>query len=78
MKMLTPLNKLLPGQSGTIKKILGTGKTRKRLLEMGFIPGQQITVKKLAPLADPVEFKLLGYHISLRREEAATVLTQVC
>jgi Fe2+ transport system protein FeoA len=76
--ILTPLSQLVTGQSGTIKKVLGTGKTRKRLLEMGFIPGTEITVKKRAPLADPVEFVLLGYHISLRREEAASVITQPC
>ncbi len=76
--MLIPLSQLLPGQSGTIKKVLGTGKIKKRLLEMGFIPGNEITVKKRAPLADPVEFKLLGYNISLRREEAASVMMKPC
>ena len=45
---------------------------------MGFIPGNEITVKKRAPLADPVEFELLGYRISLRREEAAAVMTLLC
>jgi len=76
--MLTPLSQLLPGQSGTIKKVLGSGRIRQRLLEMGFIPGNQVTMKKCAPLADPVEFVLLGYHISLRKEEAAIVITQPC
>ena len=75
---LTPLDQLNPGQGGTIKKILGKGKTRKRLLEMGFIPGNEVTVEKQAPLADPVEFVLLGYHISLRRKEASSVIMLPC
>ena len=76
--MLIPLSQLSPGESGTIKKVEGTGKIRKRLLEMGFVPGKKITVEKRAPLADPIEFSLLGYHISLRRTEAAFILTQTC
>lgn len=76
--MNIPLSKLTPGQTGIIKKILGTGTTKKRLLEMGFIPGNKVKVEKCAPLADPMEYVLLGYHVSLRRKEADTVITIPC
>lgn len=76
--MNIPLSQLIPGQTGVIKKILGTGTTKKRLLEMGFIPGNKIKVEKLAPLADPMEYVLLGYHVSLRRKEADSVMTLPC
>ena len=60
---------------GTCKvvKVTGDKNIKKRLLEMGFIRGTEIHVQKQAPLGDPVELVLKGYHLSLRREEAKDV-----
>ncbi|MDP8212958.1 MAG: ferrous iron transport protein A [Candidatus Zapsychrus exili] len=56
-----------------INKIAGNKAIKKRLLEMGFIKGTEIYVEKVAPLGDPMELVLKGYHLSLRREEADDV-----
>ena len=49
------------------------GAFRKRLLEMGFVPGEEVYVVRSAPLKDPIEYNLLGYHVTLRRQEAETI-----
>ena len=56
-----------------VVKVTGNKAIRKRLLEMGFVKGTDIYVSKQAPLGDPMELVLKGYHISLRREEAGDV-----
>jgi ferrous iron transport protein B len=53
-----------------ISKVLGHGSFRKRISEMGFVAGKEVTVMKNAPFKDPVEYRLLGYNVSLRRAEA--------
>ena len=53
-----------------ITKVLGHGSFRRRISEMGFVAGKEVTVLKNAPLYDPVEYQLLGYNVSLRRAEA--------
>ena len=68
-----PLADLDPGQSGEIVDVSGGGDMEIRLLEMGLTPGVRITVVKRAPLGDPLELRVRGYHVSLRRAEAATV-----
>ena len=67
------LNELKEGQRGIITRIKGNGAFRKRILEMGFIKGKQVTVVKAAPLQDPVEFRILQSNVSLRRSEAALI-----
>lgn len=64
------------GTTVRVVKVHGTGAFRQRLLEMGFVKGAEVTVLKNAPLRDPVEYKILGSHISLRHSEAAQV--EVC
>lgn len=71
------LNQLRPGETGVIVRVTGEGAFRKRLLEMGFLKGVEVYVEKYAPLADPVEFVLKGYHVSLRREEAEKIFVEV-
>ena len=61
------------GQKAVIVKVHGHGGFRKRLIEMGFIQGKQVKVVMNAPLKDPVEYEILGYRISLRREEAEKI-----
>jgi ferrous iron transport protein A len=70
------LNELQTGDRGIIVRITGTGRFRQRLMEMGFVPGAEIIVEKYAPLKDPIEYVLKGYHVSLRHEEAERVLVR--
>lgn len=56
-----------------IVKLTGNKAIKKRLLEMGFVKGTKIYVEKVAPLGDPMELVLKGYHLSLRRSEADDV-----
>jgi Fe2+ transport system protein FeoA len=53
---------------------MAQGRIRQRLLEMGFIRGATLKVEKLAPLGDPMELIIKGYHLSLRREEGQCIL----
>ena len=64
------LSELRTGEKGVIVKVLGHGGFRKRIVEMGFIKGKTIEVILNAPLKDPIKYRLLGYEISLRRQEA--------
>ena len=75
---LTTLDELHTEEEGTIVKILGNGAFRQRLLEMGFLPGTKVKVIRYAPLEDPVEYEVKGYHVALRHEEAAKVLVEKC
>ena len=64
---------LQTGEKGVIAKVNGHGSFRKRLIEMGFIAGKKVTVVLNAPLKDPIEYEILGYKLSLRREEARMI-----
>lgn len=70
------LSQLLPGMSATVVQLQAKGAIRQRLLEMGFIRGATLKVEKLAPMGDPMELVLKGYHLSLRRDEGACILVQ--
>lgn len=67
------LKDLVPGQKARIKKVNGTGAIRRRLVEMGIIPGCEVEMERYAPLGDPIEIKLKGAHLSLRKTEAEMV-----
>lgn len=67
------LSDLKTGQRGVIVKVLGHGSFRKRIVEMGFIKGKSVEVLLNAPLQDPVKYKIMGYEISLRRDEARMI-----
>ena len=64
------LSELRTGEKGVIVKVLGHGGFRKRIVEMGFIKGKTVEIILNAPLKDPIKYRLLGYEISLRRQEA--------
>lgn len=64
------LSELKTGEKGVIVKVLGHGGFRKRIIEMGFIKGKEVEVLQNAPLQDPVIYKLMGYEVSLRHQEA--------
>lgn len=69
------LNTLKPGQQGTISRIATSlSNVRQRLLEMGLTKGTAIELVRYAPMGDPIEVKVKGYRLSLRREEAETVI----
>ena len=67
------LSELKTGEKGVIVKVLGHGGFRKRIIEMGFIKGQVIEVLQNAPLQDPVKYRIMGYEVSLRHQEAEQV-----
>ena len=67
------LSELKTGERGVIVKVNGHGGFRKRIIEMGFVRGNKVKVILNAPLRDPIEYEIIGYKISLRREEAAKI-----
>jgi Fe2+ transport system protein FeoA len=67
------LTELAPGQSGRIQRIEGEPATRQRLQEMGLIRGTTVQFVRVAPLGDPIEIRVRGYHLSLRRQDAASI-----
>ncbi len=68
------LSELRTGESGTILKVLGHGGFRRRIMEMGFVRGKRVEVLQNAPLHDPIEYRIMGYGVSLRRSEAEMVV----
>ncbi len=75
--VVKPLSSLKLGQRGTISRVEGSGQIHRRLLDMGVVPRTEIEVERVAPLGDPIEVRIKGYHLSLRREEAANVYIEV-
>lgn len=67
------LSDLANNQKAVITRVLGHGSFRKRITEMGFVKGKEVTVIKNAPLQDPIEYEIMGYHVSLRRAEASLI-----
>lgn len=67
------LSELKTGEKGVIVKVLGHGGFRKRIVEMGFIKGKIVEVLLNAPLQDPVKYKVMGYEVSLRHDEAEMI-----
>ncbi|MEW6686611.1 MAG: ferrous iron transport protein A [Candidatus Edwardsbacteria bacterium] len=67
------LRELKPGEVGKVVKILGSGSIHRRILDMGITKDTKIEMERVAPLGDPVEVKIKGYHLSLRKDEAANI-----
>ena len=67
------LDQLPLGQSAKVTKLTGASAVRRRLMEMGITPAATIQAIRWAPLGDPLDVKVRGYHLSLRREEASAV-----
>jgi ferrous iron transport protein A len=68
-----PLSELRPGDVATIGRLDGNGPVRRRLLELGLTPGTSVTLVRLAPLRDPMEIRVRGYQLCVRRSEADAV-----
>jgi ferrous iron transport protein A len=73
----TTLDKLSPGQTATVKKIGGDGPIRRRMLDMGLTGGVGIEMVKASPLGDPIEYRVRGYYLSLRKSEAQMIEVSV-
>jgi ferrous iron transport protein A len=71
-----PLSELLPGQSGHVRSLACEASVRRRLLELGLLPGTEVEVVRRAPLGDPLELRLRGYRLSLRAEEARAIAVE--
>lgn len=68
------LSEMKENQTAIIVRVGGNGALRRRILEMGILKGSEIYVEKYAPLKDPIELIVKGYHVSLRVEEAAQIM----
>ncbi len=67
------LDELKVGDAGVITSVEGTGALRLRLLDMGLTPRTTVSVRKIAPMGDPIEFCVRGYELTLRREDARNI-----
>ena len=74
--MTKTLNLLQIGESGTILKVNGEGRVRRRLFDMGLTPGAEVYLRKVAPMGDPIEITIRGYELSLRKDEAQWVVLE--
>ena len=67
------LSEMAPGSKGRILKVGGRGIVKRRIVDMGVVPGVEIEVERYAPLGDPIEIKVKGYHLSLRKDDASYI-----
>ena len=73
---MTTLKAIAPGTRVIVKKVQGQSEIKRRLMDMGIIPGTELEIQKVAPLGDPVEIKCKGYNLSLRWKEAEIILVE--
>ena len=71
--VMVTLDELKPGESGTIVRVGAGGAVNRRIVDMGMVKGTRVDVVKVAPLGDPIEIKVKGYSLSLRKGEAAGI-----
>lgn len=71
------LDNFVIGESGSVKSVNGEGKIKRRLFDMGITPGAEITLRKKAPLGDPIQVTVRGYELTLRHTEASCVTMEV-
>ena len=71
------LAELAPGEKGRITTIGAIGPMKRRLMDMGLLPGQEVRVEKVAPLGDPIEVRIRSYLLSLRKKEAEGIAVEV-
>ena len=70
------LDELEIGKTAKVARLLGEGPVKRRIMDMGLTKGTEVTVRKVAPLGDPIEITVRGYELSLRKDEAAKI--EVC
>ena len=67
------LNELKVGETAKVVRLNGEGAVKRRIMDMGLTKGTEVTVRKVAPLGDPIEITVRGYELSIRKDEAAKV-----
>ena len=67
------LNELKTGETAKIVRLNGGGAVKRRMMDMGLTSGTEVTVRRIAPLGDPIELSVRGYELSIRKDEAANV-----
>ncbi len=72
------LPQLRPGQRGIVQEIQGEGLTRRRMLDLGMVPGTVVEVVRRSPLGDPVAYQIRGAVIALRKDEASYINVTTC
>ena len=75
--MLKKLDQIEKGETGLVRSVEGDGNVRRRLFDMGVTPGAKVTLRKKAPMGDPIEVTIRGYELSLRKAEANLVNIEV-
>lgn len=73
-EQLITLDSVEPGRTVAVASVTGSSEIKKRLTELGVVKGTKITVERIAPMGDPMDMKIKGYHLSLRKQEAANVV----
>ena len=71
------LDRLGAGQRGIVVRVGGQGSARRRMMDMGLVPGSEVKMVRVAPLGDPVEFEVKGYSLSLRKSEARAITVEI-
>lgn len=71
---MTSLRDIACGNTVKVKRIVGAGPVKRRIMDMGITKGVEVTVKKVAPLGDPIEISVRGYSLSLRKVDAESIL----
>ena len=75
--MQKTLDTFAVGDSGVVKSVVGEGKIKRRLFDMGITPGAEIYMRKRAPLGDPIEITVRNYELTLRKTEAVCIIMEV-
>lgn len=71
------LDELKPGEKGKIVRVRGKGSVHRRIIDMGVVTGTEVEMQRVAPLGDPIEIKVKGYCLTLRKEEASNIFVEV-
>ena len=71
------LNELKPGNKARVIQVNGKGSARRRILDMGMVPGVEVEMVRNAPLGDPMQFLVKGYNLSIRKNEAEQIVVQL-
>ena len=67
------LKDIAPGKSATVVRLHGEGAVQRRIMDMGITKGVNVSVRKVAPLGDPIELTVRGYELSIRKEDASAI-----
>ena len=71
------LREMKIGESGKVVSVTGSGDVKRRIIDLGITPGASILLKKYAPLGDPMEIRVRGYSVALRKSEAVNIVVEV-